>query len=381
MKKRISVLMFCLLIAGACSTTDESLFTLKGKIGKLNSPAKIYLSYWMGGQEHLDSTSLSNGNFTLKGPVNGPSAARLALDYSGNGFNSAARAGHLLYLYVEKGSIKLQSPDSLQNSVVTSPINLEYQSYLKHIGGLVQDIAARMNAKFAAATPEQHQDTAFTSSLNREFRSLLNERSQSQQQFAKEHPESFFSIVALSESVSSHIDVNLIEPLFLAINEEYRNTDDGKAFAKRLNAAKMIGTGKKALDFTQNDTEGKPVNLSDFRGKYLLLDFWASWCGPCRMENPNLVKAYAKYNDKGFEILGVSLDKKDGKEDWLKAIKNDKLTWTNVSDLNYWNNEVSLLYGVRAVPQNYLIDPEGVIVAQNLRGEDLDKFLEELFSN
>ena len=121
------------------------------------------------------------------------------------------------------------------------------------------------------------------------------------------------------------------------------------------------------------------MSLSDFQGKYVLLDFWASWCGPCRQENPNLVKAYAAYNDKGFEILGVSLDNKDGKEAWVNAIEKDGLTWTQVSDLNSWNNEVARMYGVRAVPQSYLIDPEGVIVAQNLRGEALEEKLAEIF--
>ena len=121
------------------------------------------------------------------------------------------------------------------------------------------------------------------------------------------------------------------------------------------------------------------MSLSDFQGKYVLLDFWASWCGPCRQENPNLVKAYAAYNDKGFEILGVSLDNKDGKEAWVNAIEKDGLTWTQVSDLNSWNNEVARMYGVRAVPQSYLINPEGVIVAENLRGDLLEEKLAEIF--
>jgi len=137
--------------------------------------------------------------------------------------------------------------------------------------------------------------------------------------------------------------------------------------------------GAVAPDFTQNDTEGNPVKLSSFRGKYVLVDFWASWCGPCRAENPNVVNAFNQYKDKGFTVLGVSLDDEKGKQKWLDAIKKDGLTWTHVSDLKYWNNEVSKAYGIRSIPQNVLLDPNGVIIGKNLRGKALlDKLAEIL---
>src|SRR5690606_23321862 len=125
-----------------------------------------------------------------------------------------------------------------------------------------------------------------------------------------------------------------------------------------------------------NDTTGKPVSLSDFRGQYVLLDFWASWCGPCRAENPNIVKAFNKYKDKNFTVLGVSLDAKEQNAAWLAAIKKDNLTWTQVSDLKGWENEVAKQYGIRAIPQNYLIDPSGKIIAKNVRGGALERTLQ-----
>jgi peroxiredoxin len=132
----------------------------------------------------------------------------------------------------------------------------------------------------------------------------------------------------------------------------------------------------KAADFTQPDRNGQPVSLSQFKGKYVLVDFWASWCQPCRKENPNVVKSYNQFKDKNFTILGVSLDQ--NKDAWLKAIQQDGLTWTHVSDLKFWNNEAAALYGVQSIPYNVLVDPQGNIVAENLRGPELEQTLTTL---
>jgi peroxiredoxin len=216
-------------------------------------------------------------------------------------------------------------------------------------------------------------------SLDAEFDKLTEIKNIKNKKYLEEHPSSPIAMFVFMQFAGYDINADVVEPVFLALADKWRNGPAGKEMAERIEVAKKTGIGKMAMDFTQNDTLGNPVSLSSFKGKYVLIDFWASWCGPCRQENPNVVKAFNNYKEKGFTVLGVSLDQPNAKDKWMKAIHDDNLTWTQVSDLKFWKNEVAVQYGIQAIPQNFLIDPQGKIIGKNLRGEALNKKLETLF--
>jgi peroxiredoxin len=200
-------------------------------------------------------------------------------------------------------------------------------------------------------------------------------------QWVSEHPNSSISAYVLSyvlnnPYVQSIISMKEIEIAMNKLSPAAKNNLIGKRTLEKIRIDKKMGIGTTAPSFTQNDTQGKPVSLKDFRGKYVLIDFWASWCHPCRAENPAVVKVFNEYKDKNFTIIGVSLD--SVKENWLEAIKKDGLTWTHVSDLKGWKNVVAEQYHVVGVPQNYLLDKEGKIIAKDLHGKALTKKLAEL---
>jgi peroxiredoxin len=160
------------------------------------------------------------------------------------------------------------------------------------------------------------------------------------------------------------------------LKKEWPNYSQSKSFVEYVDRLKSTAVGQIAPELSLPDTNGQIVKLSSMRGKYVLVDFWAKWCGPCRAENPNVVRVYNKYKDKGFTVFGVSLDR--NKEDWLNAIKEDNLTWTHVSDLKFWQSEAAKIYSITGIPFSILLDPNGVIIAKNLRGEALEAKLAEV---
>jgi peroxiredoxin len=369
---------------GAHSTatpTAETLqsFLLQNKVGDLNAPAKAFLIYRLGANNVIDSTAIVDGNFDFTGSVINPTNAILLIDHKGVGFSNLDKSTDALSFYIEKGNMTIAtSTDSISKAEITGSIINDDNKKLMAQLRPIQQAAQKLYIEANSATPEQQNSADFQSSLENKRKGLEQQQTASLEKFIRENPKSYLSLLALS-SLGPKMDPSELEPLYNGLSQNLKNMEGGKMIEKSINALKPIELGAIAPDFTQNDVDGNPVSLSSFRGKYVLIDFWASWCGPCRQENPNLVKAYNKFKSKNFTVLGVSLDRADAKSSWIAAIKTDSLTWTQVSDLNFWNNKVAILYAVQSIPHNFLIDPNGKIIAKDLRGSDLDAKLTQIF--
>jgi peroxiredoxin len=235
----------------------------------------------------------------------------------------------------------------------------------------VNEEGQKVMAPFAAMPKEKRESAEGKADMEAAYKKIQDLQKEVYKKFILQHPSSLVSLFALKSYAGSVPEYAVAYPLFKGLSATVKNSHDGKAYGEQLNKVKTTSIGSLAPDFSENDVNGNPVKLSSFRGKYVLVDFWASWCGPCREENPNVVKLYQQYKDKNFTVLGVSLDKENDRNKWLKAIADDHLEWTQVSDLSFWKNAAAKLYGVNAIPQNFLLDPQGRIIGKNLRGADL----------
>jgi peroxiredoxin len=354
----------------ALAFAQDSQYTVQGKIGDYNAPAKVYVQYRKDGKTVVDSAVLNGGNFKFTGKTGTPPVSGYILfNPKGTGLHSSE---DYRSLYLEPGIITVTAADKIADAKIagtkTNNDNEKYNLAEKPIN----DAYEALSSKRKTATPEQ------LSALNAEEKKIDDQDALVNKKFIQENPDSYVSLNAL-ESYAYSADYVDIAPLFNNFSAAIKATEAGKKFADRLPKLKAVALGATAPEFAEADTAGKMVNLSSFRGKYVLIDFWASWCGPCRRENPNVVKAYNTYKGKNFTILGVSLDRPNAKDKWLAAIHKDGLTWNHVSDLKFWDSKAADLYAVRGIPQNFLLDPNGKIIGKNLRGEDLENKLAQIF--
>jgi thiol-disulfide isomerase/thioredoxin len=369
MKKTvISMLLTMPLMAAA-----QKGYVISGKLPGLNEPAKAYLDYGRGADAFKDSADVIKGNFQFKGSVKAPTQAFIAVKRT----SAAApkRQQDYIAFFLENSKISITGADSIKNATVKGSVSDKELKEMEAPIRPMTNIIIALNKEYET----RREDTAWKKiagdSVTRLVAAIKNERLK----FVESHLNSYMGLYAYNVYVlDSKFEPAKVEPIFHRFSAELKSSDLGLKTVEKIEAGKRRQTGVQATDFTQNDLTDKPFTLSSLRGKYVLVDFWASWCGPCRAENPNLLKAYneLKAQNRNFEVVAVSLDQ--GKAGWEGAVKKDGMPWIHVSDLKGWQNEVAVKYGITAVPQNLLINPEGVIIAKNLRGEGLTEKLAAL---
>jgi peroxiredoxin len=350
-------------------------YTISGRLKNVQA-GWVYLVYSREGRRAMDSARVTNGAYAFSGKAVESQPAVL-MDVRPSVIMPESK--YMAQIYLTPESFAVTHIDSFSNTVITGSLtNTEFKKLDNALKPYTDKEMALLPAYRAA---QAAQDNTTLQSIMQQAKGIEAEMKEVYGKYVKDHPNSPVALYALEVYASKNMDVEKVQPLFDGLSVTTRNSKDGKAFGEKLAIADKTSIGKTAIDFTENDTLGHPVKLSSFRGKYVLLDFWASWCGPCRAENPRVVEAYDKFHAKGFDILGVSLDKPDDKAKWLKAIHDDQLTWTQVSDLQFWDNAVAKEYGIHSIPENFLIDPQGKIVGKNLRGEELEKKLGGIFKD
>jgi peroxiredoxin len=366
----LSALSFLLPLRLLAQSGD---YTIQGQLSPKTSATKIYLDYLKGEEIEHDSTDIRNGRFRFRGKVAMPTFGILLVKQQTHAPNFLSISK--LWVYLEPGVTQVTSADSLDHATLRgTPLNSDLQRL--NLALRPSDAQLKiLRREDYLASPKQRQDKVFQTKLKQRRQQAEATQQAVYRQFIQHNSQSQVSLAMIDIADQQEMNLPVVEPLFKSLAPAVRQSPTGRAYAARLAKARRLAEGVLAPDFSQPDPTGKLVRLSDFRGKYVLVDFWASWCRPCREESPYLVTAYQQYQSHNFTVLGVSLDRPSGREAWLKAISADKLPGTQVSDLKDFQNEAAKLYSIHSIPQNVLVGPDGRIVAKNINAEELSQRL------
>lgn len=364
-KKKMRYLLPLIFLA-ANAFSQEKNFTVQVYLKGAKDGSYLYMLHKYDEVLYTDSAKVQEEKATFKGKLKEPNMYWLA---------ARKNANSPLIFFMDGGKAEVKGNyDSIPNARVSAGTT---QEEYKHSLELVNKFNT-VRAGFI----QRHNMCNMTGNLEGAKKILdsaqIEERAYAQSivNFIKQHPNSNVGGYMIFSAQFDWPQISEYDAMYDALGEKVKKGKFGKLALDKITSMKGTTIGYPALNFSQPDVNGKEVSLKSYRGKYVLVDFWASWCGPCRRENPSVVAAYQKYKDKGFDVLGVSLD--DNKDKWLAAIQKDNLTWTHVSDLKGWQNAAGKMYGVQSIPFNLLLDKDGKILAKALRGADLEAKLAEL---